>query len=72
MARPIMGHGVSGCFGTSLAPSALTRGLGIVSNPHAAHVNPSETTTQDMADRGLDGDGLSCPGSSVVAEERIN
>ena len=47
----------------------LTRGLGIVSNATADNLTPQETTKQAASDVGLDGAGLSCPGSSVVAEE---
>ena len=46
-----------------------TRGLGIVPNPTLDNLNPQESTTQDGFDMGPDGDGLSCPGSSVVADE---
>jgi hypothetical protein len=46
-----------------------TRGLGIVPNPTLDNLNPQESTTQDGFDMGPDADGLSCPGSSVVADE---
>jgi len=44
MAPVLMDHGVSGCFGTSLAPHKIptTRGLGIT---------PSSTTSRTRADR---------------------
>ena len=49
-------------------PERATRGLGISPNPTSDNLNPQETTNQDSADMGPDGGGLSCPGSSVVAE----
>ena len=45
-----------------------TRGLGIVSNPHTNHLRPRKTTEQDTSESVLDGAGLSCSGSSVVAD----
>ena len=83
MAQLIMGHGVSWCFGTSLAPApgilsearTLTCGLRISNSPTSDNLSPQETTNQDAPDMGHDapdmghdGAGLSCPGSSVVAE----
>jgi hypothetical protein len=47
----------------------MTRGLGISPNPTLDNLTPQETTTQDAPDMGLEGAGLSCPGSSVVADE---
>ncbi|MBS0167347.1 MAG: tyrosine-type recombinase/integrase [Nitrospira sp.] len=46
-----------------------TCGLQNVSSPTADNLNQQETTKQDPPDMGLDGASLSCPGSSVVAEE---
>jgi hypothetical protein len=76
MAQLIMGHGVSGCFGTSLAPApgilsearTLTCGLRISDSSTSDNLTPQETKNQDAPDMGEDGAGLSCPGSSVVAE----
>jgi hypothetical protein len=76
MAQLIMGHGVSWCFGTSLAPApgilsearTLTCGLRISDSPTSDNLTPQETTNQDAPDMGADGAGLSCPGSSVVAD----
>ena len=45
-----------------------TCGLRISDNPTSDHQTPQETTTQDPLDMGPDGPGLSCPGSSVVAD----
>ena len=69
MVQIIMGHGVSWCFGTRLAPIALTCGLRISDNPTSDNLTPQETTNQDAPDMGPDGAGLSCPGSSVVADK---
>jgi hypothetical protein len=46
MTQVILDHGVSGCFGTRLAPAQyeVTRGLGIASNPTSDNLNPQETT----------------------------
>jgi len=38
------------------------------SYPASDNLSPQETTNQDTPDMGDDGAGLSCPGSSVVAE----
>jgi hypothetical protein len=46
-----------------------TCGLRTVPDPTSDNVNPQETTTQEVGEMGLDGGSLSCPGSSVVAEE---
>jgi len=46
-----------------------TCGLRISDNPTSDNLTPQETTDQDAPDMGADGAGLSCPGSSVVAEE---
>ena len=45
-----------------------TCGLRISDSPTSGNLTPQETTTQDALDMGPDGAGLSCPGSSVVAE----
>jgi hypothetical protein len=44
-----------------------TCGLRISDNPTSDNLTPQETTTQDASEVGPDGPGLSCPGSSVVA-----
>ena len=44
-----------------------TCGLQICSDPTTDHLTPQETTNHDTAELTLDGAGLSCPGSSVVA-----
>jgi hypothetical protein len=46
-----------------------TCGLRISPDPHSDDLTPQETTNQDAPDMGADGAGLSCPGSSVVAEQ---
>ena len=46
-----------------------TCGLRTVPEPTSDNVTPQETTKQAPPDMGLDGGSLSCPGSSVVAEE---
>jgi len=73
MGSLIMDHGVSGCFGTSLAPRKveLTRGLGVTPSPTSDNLTPQETIKQDTPEVGADGAGLSCPGSSVVAELKV-
>ena len=45
-----------------------TCGLRISENPTSDNLNPQQTTKQDARDIGSDGPGLSCPGSSVVAD----
>ena len=44
------------------------RGLRISSNTTSDDLNPQETTEQANREVGEDGAGLSCPGSSVVAD----
>lgn len=46
-----------------------TCGLRTVPDPTSDNLSPQETTTQEVGEMGLDGGSLSCPGSSVVAEE---
>jgi hypothetical protein len=46
-----------------------TCGLQIISSPTSDNLTPQETTKDDSSDKGQDGASLSCPGSSVVAEE---
>ena len=46
-----------------------TCGLRIAQNPTSEKLNPQEATNQDVLDMGVDGADLSCPGSSVVADE---
>jgi hypothetical protein len=45
-----------------------TCGLRNSDNPTSDNLTPQETTKQDAPIMGADGDGLSCPGSSVVEE----
>ena len=45
-----------------------TRGLGITPDPTSDNLTSQETTTEDTSDVWPDGPGLSCPGSSVVAD----
>jgi hypothetical protein len=47
----------------------LTCDLRISDSPTSDKQTPQETTNQDAPDMGADGAGLSCPGSSVVADE---
>jgi hypothetical protein len=47
---------------------ASTCGLRISDSPTSDNLTPQETTNQDAPDMGADGAGLSCPGSSVVAD----
>jgi len=67
MEQTIMDHGESWCFGTSLAPIPVTCGLRNSDSPTSDNITPQESTNQDAPDMGEDGAGLSCPGSSVVA-----
>ena len=46
-----------------------TCSLRISDNPISDNLTPQETTNQDAPDMGPDGTGLSCPGSSEVADE---
>jgi len=46
-----------------------TCGLRISDGPTSDNLTPQETTNQNPPDMGPDGAGLSCPGSSVVADE---
>ena len=46
-----------------------TCGLRISDSPTSDNLTPQETTKQGTLDMGPDGAGLSCPGSSVVADE---
>jgi hypothetical protein len=48
---------------------SLTCDLRISDSPTSDNLTPQETTNQDAPDMGADGAGLSCPGSSVVADE---
>ena len=47
-----------------------TCGLQNSDSPTSDNLTPQETTKQDSGTVGADGAGLSCPGSSVVAESR--
>lgn len=46
-----------------------TCGLRTVPDLTSDNINPQETTTQEVGEMGLDGGSLSCPGSSVVADD---
>lgn len=70
MGHLMTGHGVSWYFGTRLAPIALTCSLRISDNPTSDNLTPQETTEEESGTVGADGAGLSCPGSSVVAESK--
>jgi len=59
MTNLTMDHGVSECFGTSVAPIALTCGLRISDSPTSDNLTPQETTNQDAPDMGQM--GLVCP-----------
>jgi len=48
---------------------SLTCGLRISDKPTSGNLNPQETTSLDAPEIGTDGAGLSCPGSSVVADD---
>jgi len=56
-------------FGTLIRIKRMTCGLRTVPDPTSDNLNPQETTTQEVGEMGLDGGGLSCPGSSVVADD---
>ena len=45
-----------------------TRGLQNSESPTSDNLTPQETTTQDMGETGIDGRGLPCAGSRVVAD----
>ena len=47
----------------------MTCGLRISESPTSDNLSPQETTSQATAEVGADGPGLTCPGSSVVADE---
>ena len=47
----------------------MTGGLRNSENPTSDNLTPQETTNQVAPEIGIDGFELSCPGSSVVAEE---
>lgn len=49
-------------------PRSPTCGLRISDSPSSDKLTPQETTKQDAPEVGPDGVGLSCPGSSVVAD----
>jgi hypothetical protein len=51
-------------------PRRAPHGLGIIPDTNSDNLTPQETTTQDAFDMGPDGASLSCPGSSVVADEK--
>ena len=53
---------------TGIEPA--TCGLRNPENPTSDNLKPQETTKKDAPDMGLDGAGLSYPGSSVVADEK--
>ncbi len=68
MGQLMRGHGVSGYFGTSLAPIAMACSLRISDNPTSDNLTPQGTITQGALDMGPYGDHLSCPSRSVVAD----
>ncbi len=45
-----------------------TCGVRISDSPTSDNLTPQETTNEDASDVGADGAGLSCPGSSMVAD----
>lgn len=49
--------------------NSATCGLQNSDSPPTANVTPQETTEEESGTVGADGPGLSCPGSSVVADE---
>ena len=48
-----------------------TCGLRNLDNPTSDNLTPQETTKQGAPNMGPDGPGLSCPGSSVVADNDV-
>ena len=48
---------------------AVTRDLVISASPNSDNLTPGETIGHDTPEVGTDGPELSCPGSSVEAEE---
>ena len=52
----------------ALANRLMTCGLRISHSPTSDNLTPQETTKHDALDMGPDGAGLSCPGSSEVAD----
>ena len=50
-------------------PEPATCHIRISDSPTSDNLTPQETTKQDTREVGADGAGLSCPGSSVVADE---
>ena len=67
-----MTHGAFSFEDALRLPDQLTCGLRISGDPTTDNLPPQEITIQETAQVGADGDGLSCPGSKVVAEERID
>ena len=51
-------------------PEPPTCDLRISDSPTSDNLTPQPTTNQDAPEAGADGARLSCPGSSVVADER--
>jgi hypothetical protein len=49
----------------------MTCGLRISDSPTSDNLTPQETTKHDVLGMGAGGAGLSCPGSSEVAERRL-
>jgi len=49
-----------------------TCGLRSSASPTTDNLTPQQTTNQNAPEMGLDGSDLSCPGSSVVAEESFS
>jgi hypothetical protein len=64
-----MRGGMPSAKGTYTERPQAESGLGIGPTPPSANESPQETTMQEVADKGLDGASLPCPGSSVVANK---
>jgi hypothetical protein len=60
--------GAQNCRVIGLQFQTMTCGLQSVTDPTSHHLTPQETTVHATALAGADGDDLSCPGSSVVAD----
>ena len=78
MTQVILDHGVSGCFGTRVAPSkgfsASFNGGSEGGQLSTQGTRPSRRCSivpsiAHLGKNDADGCGLSCPGSSVVADE---
>ncbi len=47
----------------------MTCGLRILEDPTSDNLSPQQTTKEDGGDMAVDGPGLSCPSSAVVADD---